>query len=167
MSDDHAAAANIIEYSKAGHLMMYTRDYDISDRADHELVVLASMWEYIMYGADEPMGRPAAEYGWEVVDFPIADIASRPDDWKAWMQEENQNCVEYGDPDRYTGILTEDIREEVVLVLCEDEQGVTGGYLWDGYHRTAATVVKGGTTVRAIVGRLLPEYALSSTPALR
>ena len=137
--------------------MASTRDYDIDDRSDKELVIYASHWENAMYGEDDLMGRPAAEYDWTTVDFPISDIESAPEDWVAWMKEEIAMWVDEGQPDRFDDMFDQPIRDKVVLVVDAGR-----GFLWDGYHRTGASVMKGETTVRAVIGTLRPEHTLAS-----
>lgn len=109
----------------------------------------AALWQGAMYDESHAAGKPAPAYNWHYIEaYPIDRITDKPTDWVEWLKEEQAMWAADGDPERYDGLLNEPIREAVCLI---DIEGF-GGYLWDGYHRTAATVTKGGKTIRAIVG---------------
>jgi len=135
--------------------LLRSSDYDISERPDRALIEYAALWENAMYGENHPAGRPAAEYCWQIQDFPIEHIADAPEDWEQWMRDEMKMWADDGDPDRFSNMFDRPIHEEVCLVKIDSMHAV----LWDGYHRTAARHMLGEKTVKAIVGTLLPEYA--------
>lgn len=107
-----------------------------------------------MYPRDDPRGRPAVDYDWTIVpDFSISSIASAPGDWAEWMREEISMWTQEGDPSRYDALLDRPVEEEVCLVEIDGK-----GYLWDGYHRTGSSVIRGVAGVPALVGR--PRFTL-------
>lgn len=131
-------------------------EYDIEDRTDLDLITLASMYSGAIFSDDVPMGRPAADFDWAVVDFPISDIEEAPDDWSAWMRQEIADAAADGSPGRYGAMFDRPIQDEVVLVVFDGK-----GYLWDGYHRTGAEHMKGSLTVRAAAGTPRFDYSAS------
>lgn len=71
-----------------------------------------------------------------------------PEGWEAWFAEERRELAELRPPGWYEAMLNQPI-EEAIIVL---ERGGLG-YIWDGWHRTGATVTRKLTRIRAIVGR--------------
>jgi hypothetical protein len=89
---------------------------------------------------------------WQYVDkFELEQLAHLMGDaseWKAWLDAElamDRDDELHRDWDR---LLVEPIEEEVVILVRDDK-----GYIWDGWHRVAASIVSGRTTIKAIVGQ--------------
>lgn len=104
------------------------------------------------YGAlqmpDDPRGQPAHTYSWRYVDeFPIALIDEASFNWRGWFEDEVRMWADEGQPHRYDELVEGPILEAVVLV-----EYAGRAWLWDGCHRTAASVVAGRDYVPAIVG---------------
>lgn len=117
---------------------------------------------------------PPTSGAWEYQsDLPIdllfsATIFKDRKDAKAWLSQEIVDFKADDLPERaemYEKLLTEDICQPIVL------SEVDGVYrLWDGWHRTAAAMAKGSTTIRAIVGRRptppAPQHAIKKNRPL-
>lgn len=80
--------------------------------------------------------------------FPVAALVHLMKDWTTWFQEELDMNLEDEMGRDWPALLIEDIRDEI-FVLVRDGKG----YIWDGWHRAAATIVSGREFVPAIVGR--------------
>src|SRR5688572_5870420 len=101
---------------------------------------------------------PANRFIWHYEpNFPIDRIANKRDalelftsDREAWTEE--------GEPDRFDDMLNEPIREPIVLV----DTG-TIGYIWDGNHRVAASILTNRSTISAYVGIAKPIEKHRST----
>lgn len=114
---------------------------------------------------DNDDGRlPFCEIGWAYEDsFPVSRLLEimPSDKWKEWLAEEiDMLDQEYGDGKRWRCLTEEHIEEPVVML---DHGGLT---IWDGWHRSAAAVAKGASTLRAVIGtkRDLSEVPASPAP---
>ena len=67
--------------------------------------------------------------------------------WAVWFQEEQLDAIAEGRGGLYDSMLTSPIEEAVILY---ERDGVA--YIWDGWHRSGASFVKGAKTIMAIVG---------------
>lgn len=100
--------------------------------------------------------QPAGMYSWSYDrSYPVAwitagDNVSGIDGWENWMRNEMKMWTEEGQPDRYDSMFSEPIYDPVILVETNDI-----GYLWDGCHRTGASVMQNRQTIPALVGRLI------------
>lgn len=127
-----------------------------------EAARVATLWEAC--GAlHEDSVFPSTEADWAyAADFPIAGLLDLMDggreDWLAWFRSENAWAAEDGRPG-YGDLLTQDVHDPVCVVQHPDGRVD----IWDGWHRVAATIVKGASTIKAVVGRRRPEY-LPGTP---
>jgi hypothetical protein len=77
----------------------------------------------------------------------LTNIFANAEDARAWMDEEIKMDEEDKMNRGWSKLLVEDIREEVTLFIRDGK-----AYVWDGWHRTAAAIIK-GVPVLAIVGR--------------
>lgn len=66
---------------------------------------------------------------------------------RRWFDEEIIMDREDDMNRQWDRLLVEDIVEEVVILIREGK-----AYIWDGWHRTAAAIIK-GVPIKAIVGR--------------
>ncbi len=108
----------------------------------------------VVAGPQEAM-LSADRYSWSYdPTYPVARITPgaghRNDEWADWMREEIKMWTEEGQPDRYDSMFSEPIYDPVILVEINNT-----GYLWDGCHRTGASVIQHHKTIPAIVGHLL------------
>lgn len=74
-----------------------------------------------------------------------------PDQWPEWFRQEQADAADDGREGYYNSMLDRPITE-AIIVLERDGKG----YIWDGWHRTGATVTRNLTGLRAIVG-LAPD----------
>lgn len=81
-------------------------------------------------------------------NFPVAALVHLMEDWTTWFQDELDMDRDDEMGRDWAALLTEDIRDEI-FVLVRDGKG----YIWDGWHRAAATIVSGREFIPAIVGR--------------
>lgn len=107
----------------------------------------------------------AADADWTYVEnFDIANLSdlvrveggggSNP--WLEWFRNE---CLDAMDEERegYGNLLVEDVEEAIVIGF-----GADGDIeVWDGWHRLGATIVKGETTIRTLMGTLKPSMTPS------
>lgn len=94
---------------------------------------------------------------WEYcAEFPVALLFSShifedAEKAKEWIEQDIADFIEDDEPGRaenYRDLLKQDICEPVIV------SEVGGVYkLWDGWHRTAASMAKGAKTMRVIIGR--------------
>lgn len=118
--------------------------------SESDLEQVAAYWEGMMFDPSEPRGKPAPAYRWRLEpNYRIDRIEDPCMDWSGWFQEEVQAFAEDGDPHRFDSMLDRPIQEEVILVEHEGR-----AWLWDGWHRTAASAHVGREHVPAIVGTL-------------
>ena len=83
----------------------------------------------------------------------LTNIFASVEEARAWIQGEVAMDRDDEMHRNWHLLLEEDIREEVVVFIFEDK-----AYVWDGWHRIAASIVK-GVPVKAIVGRRKPVLA--------
>jgi hypothetical protein len=70
-----------------------------------------------------------------------------PGQWLEWFRQEQVDAAADGRDGYYASMLDRPITE-AIIVLERDGKG----YIWDGWHRTGATITKRLATLRAIVG---------------
>jgi hypothetical protein len=91
-----------------------------------------------------------------VANYPLDKLLAKfggVEGCKQWFREECQFSMEEG-RGGYGYLVVQPIREAAVLVERDGEP-----FIWDGWHRIAASIVKGETTIKAIVGEPKPEYS--------
>jgi hypothetical protein len=71
-----------------------------------------------------------------------------PEGWEAWFAKERQELSDLRPPGYYEAMLSQPI-EEAIIVL----ERAFLGYIWDGWHRTGASITDKRRGIRAIVGR--------------
>jgi hypothetical protein len=112
-------------------------------------------------GACDDGDLDATDLEWRVVpDLPLATVegclvrGSRRRDqalsilWRKWHEGECRLDDEEFDGGReWKALVDEEVREPIVVVI---EAGRV--QIWDGWHRTGASIVAGRTTIPAIVG---------------
>jgi hypothetical protein len=134
--------------------MRYTDLFESDDAAcraasPEKLLSWAKPWSSVVPNDPPEAQHPAEAYYWTYDPaYPIAKI-NGGDEWGEFLKSEMQMWAEDGDAHRYDDMLDRPIEEAIFIV---EVNGVA--WLWDGCHRTGATVLKGLPTIRAIVGRL-------------
>ena len=87
----------------------------------------------------------------------LTNVFASREEAAAWMSNE----IEMDESEElhrdWRTLLTEPIREEVVLLIRDDK-----AYIWDGWHRAAASIAT-GRPLAAIVGR--PKMDIEPKPA--
>lgn len=71
--------------------------------------------------------------------------------WADWYHGEVRDFIDDNGYDLWGSLEHEEIEEPVVAVFTDD-----GWDLWDGWHRTGASIAAGRTTIPAVVGTLKP-----------
>ena len=114
--------------------------------ASSEWVREAHLYQGMVYRFGESGFAVANELEWfEVSNYPISRLIDATD--KNWLDAECQMWADEGYPQRYNDIISQDIVDPIIVY----DDG-NNGYTWDGFHRIAATIVKGKTTIKAVVG---------------
>lgn len=70
-----------------------------------------------------------------------------PEGGAKWFEQEVTWAAEDGRAGYYADMLDQPISEAIIVLEREGK-----GYIWDGWHRTAAAITQNLTTIRAIVG---------------
>jgi hypothetical protein len=104
------------------------------------------------YGANDDGTVPFSEISWaydSAFDVSRLHAIMSPAEWRDWMDDEIAISVEdLEDPERWAPLIDEDIRDPVVIF--EHPDGNL--HIWDGWHRSAATVIKGADTMKVVFG---------------
>jgi hypothetical protein len=135
---------------------------------DVELLGFARAWQGAAGSYQETNCLQAEDGDWRVeATYPTEALVplmkGGRGTWAAWFRSE---CVDARADGRegYARLLLEDVEEEVVLVELPD--GRTD--IWDGWHRAAASIIKGATGMRAVVGKFsLDAVKIPQTAARR
>lgn len=113
-----------------------------------------------IYNDNDDGSVPLSEIDWAYVDdFPVSRLLEvmSEERWKEWVRDEIElSVVELEDPDRWAPLLVEEIVEPVVLF--DHPDGTL--HIWDGWHRSGSSVVKGASTLKAVLG-VSPGYVPS------
>lgn len=100
-------------------------------------------------GACEDGGLDPADLSWTVVDMDASMLKGcmPSGDWKGWLEDEIADA--HGDraSDWPDAAGNDDIREPVVVTHVD---GIA--LIWDGWHRTAAAIIRGDATIPTILG---------------
>jgi len=128
-------------------------DYSFSRR--EELLEIASQWSC---NENDDFDVDEAEWSSSTAESiaPFLTVMSR-EDWISWLVREHQEAIEDGRPG-YGDLLLQDVNEAIIYVAYRD------GHvdIWDGWHRVAASMLKGAGTIPAIKG--VPAPGLSPHP---
>lgn len=123
---------------------------DLSARTAEELRGLARSWE----GTSVAEPARSADNDWEWDPGcplePFVALWGTRGDVEAWFVGECRDSQADG-RDGHWDLLVQDVREEVYVQFVDGEPQV-----WDGWHRIAASILKGATTIAAVVGRPCP-----------
>lgn len=93
------------------------------------------------------------EANWSRADqFPVSMLMHLMDDWDQWFRNELQMDEEEGLGREWASLITEEIRDEIVVLVRDGK-----GYIWDGWHRAAAVIMSGRQFIPAIVGTPAPR----------
>lgn len=118
-----------------------------ADMSQKELAEYARIYNDNDDGSVSP-----SEIEWAYVeDFPVSRLLEiMPEErWNEWVREEIElSIVELEDPNRWAPLLVEEIHEPVVLF--DHPDGTL--HIWDGWHRSGSSVVKGAQTLKAVLG---------------
>ena len=121
---------------------------DLSHWTETQLRKDAASWRGNIYNRGETGDCDPNKASWQfIADFPLALLHHLSDNWPAWFDDEIR-MDEVDELNRgYRAMLREPIIEAIVVVMVDGK-----GYIWDGWHRTGASISSGRTTIRAIVG---------------
>lgn len=120
--------------------------------SEDQLRTEASWYETDCYLAGEPGHCPPDQASWRFeasLDLqPFLHLFGDLDGWRAWFEEELQADEAEALGRYWKDLLEEPIREEVIVLLRQGK-----GYIWSGWHRIAACLLTGRSTLKAIVGQ--------------
>jgi len=95
---------------------------------------------------------PIKDFEWSETELSVEALLTlmSAEEWKEfWAEELDIAKFELEDELRWSRLAVEEIEEPIVIVEKDD-----GSYaIWDGWHRSAATVVTGRATIKAVFGR--------------
>jgi hypothetical protein len=121
---------------------------DLSLWSEAQLREDARSWRGNVYAEGTPGDCDPDEANWRYVEnFPLSFLQHHGDDWQGWLEGEIRDFELAGDDRGYRAMLGEPIVEAIVVLMVDGK-----GYIWDGWHRTAASIVSGRTHIKAIVG---------------
>jgi hypothetical protein len=97
----------------------------------------------------------AEKANWSQMDrFPLSMLTHLIDDWDQWFKGEIAMDETEQLGRGYAAMLGSEIEDEIVVLVRGGK-----GYIWDGWHRAAASIVSGKTHIKAIVG--VPEAEMT------
>lgn len=116
------------------------------------LIERASVFQYDNLGPGDDGYVLAENAIWGMELLPVSTLIhlmpSRGD-WIRWFKEElEMDASDYGGTRGWADLLVEPIHEEIVVTLIDNK-----AYIWDGWHRAAASIASHRDTVPALVGR--------------
>lgn len=115
-------------------------------KASKEDIEYASMYCHDQYIIGEPGFANPETLDWFIVpNYPIERLVDKVD--LEWFTQERKMWLEEGQPERFNDMINNPIIEEIIIY----DNGIQG-YTWDGNHRVGATLYKGLTSIKAIVG---------------
>lgn len=95
---------------------------------------------------------PIEDFEWSETELSVdvlLTIMSREQWNEFWIEELDIAKNDLDDEMRWSCLAVEDIQKPIIIVQKDD-----GSYsIWDGWHRSAATVVTGRAAIKAILGR--------------
>ena len=102
-------------------------------------------------------------YNWEYIPaMPVAPLFTKPDyadhlhpaeDWKEWFQGEIEAEMDGRGYSYWAELLGEKIEEPIVITIPGDRQDGSSWDIWDGWHRSGATISTGRKSIPAVLGR--------------
>ena len=108
---------------------------------------------------DNSLTGSADEYDWELIpEFPLSTFIGTPgtvvanqtpEDWANWYYEEVEMMKQDMGIDLWGDLFYENITDPIVISIKDGEWD-----LWDGWHRTAASIASGRKTIPAVLGKL-------------
>lgn len=110
----------------------------------------ASLFQHDNHSASDPGYCDPGLADWSVellAPEAFTSVFASSDAALDWLASEIRMAADDGLQRDWDVLLTEDIKEEVVVLLRD-----TVPFIWDGFHRVAASVAT-GRPIRAIVGR--------------
>lgn len=118
-------------------------DYSFSRR--EELLEIASSWAC---NGDGDFDIDEAEWTASIAEdlSPFLQVMSR-EDWISWLVKEHREAIADG-RSGYGHLLVQDVKEAVIYVAFHDGRID----IWDGWHRVAASILKGAGTIPGIKG---------------
>jgi hypothetical protein len=123
--------------------------------SSEQLRAIARDYVNAIYGPGDAGYIDPDEANWRKIDdYPLARFLHlmTAAEWVKWYKVEHREAVlmRNGRHESYDDMVASDIREEIIVY---DDGRV--GWLWDGWHRVAASFKKGARSVPAIVGTAL------------
>lgn len=120
---------------------------------------LASYADEFVDNADS--GESVALYHWVFTEtLPLSILVSKPDihgrvhglkEWVEWFKEAGDEIEADIGHRQWDSLLDEEIEEPIVITMDEDGSAWD---IWDGWHRTGASLTSGKQTIPAVVGYL-------------
>jgi hypothetical protein len=105
-----------------------------------------------IYGCNDDGSVPLSEITWSYDPaFDVSRLLSimTEEEWREWFDQEIDISInDLADPDRWAPLAEEDIFEPVILFDHPDGNL----HIWDGWHRSGASVVKGAGTMKVVCG---------------
>jgi hypothetical protein len=121
------------------------RRHGLGEASEKALRDFAAMYQDTIYEPGDPGYIDVNAARWrEVQDYPLARLAHLHPDWKRYWGEEMSDELR---KDHLQSMIDHDIREDIVVY----DDGARG-WIWDGWHRVAASFVVGRKTIPAVVG---------------
>jgi hypothetical protein len=110
-----------------------------------------------VYGDNDDGTVPRDEISWSYdPNFEVTRLLTIMTEgkWKEWLDDEiEMSIVDLEDPERWAPLLVEEIFEPVVIF--DHPDGTLR--IWDGWHRSASSVVKRAETFKVVYG-IAPGY---------
>jgi hypothetical protein len=110
----------------------------------------AAGWHGATFTPSEPQGQHPETFDWTYhpgFDLSLVGAEQNSCEWISFFEEEQDGRATCGQPGYYDDLLEGPIREPIVVVMIDGR-----AWIWDGWHRTAASHVLGRTTIPAICG---------------
>lgn len=114
--------------------------------SEDALLAYASQWEDMAHDICPD------DLDWVYVDVLPVPFSANDRDWPRWWKEQQADAKTNGLGGLWDNLLTEEVREPVVLGLYGREGGFDLFGFCDGNHRVAAAIVSGRGSVPAVVG---------------
>lgn len=133
-----------------------------------DLEEYAAGYESENYGDD----RGAEDFDWQFIpEFPLSEFlkpsanagTQSKEQWAEWFQKENEwSAADYGQP-YWEHLADEEINEPIVVSYNDEGKW----HIWDGWHRTGASITTDRTTIPAVVGTPKQQVAPPKKKAKR
>ena len=123
--------------------------------SEKELMDIACDVQGNCFMKGEPGHANAKDLTWSYdPNYPVVKLGNA-DEWKSWYKQERKWGLEdYGNNERYDNLekYWEGKPDDPIVIF--ENKGK--GYIWDGNHRAAISIIRGWPTIPAIVGRPKP-----------